>query len=546
VGTARRRRVRKSDEPRPEPPKRERSSRDPKATEAVGWSSHRAWVWLAVVAFGVALGLLAAELRGLVGTWLYTSAAAAAALVAMLFGLRGHLRDVPGRSFALLLLVGLAVAATLFAALSAVYEPAYPRMSGQFNVAVADFTGSDANGSAGGDAGRLADEVAQELEGELQLTAGGARVSIGVASPADVPPVTGTTEAEMAESAARAADRVGAQVVLYGTLSFDGVRTVVEPGLFVAAGPHLPGASELEGRHTLGELIEAAGDIRDLASFARVRTDLATRVGILAEFIAGLAEYQTQDTDSFETARDRFAVAVETGMLGDGRGSEVAHLFLGNAELQLGDFDAAESAYADAREVNPDSGRAALGLASTQYARAAGDDCLDADFPGLHDALLHFGAAEEARDQPPSALVVQKARLGMGRTHNCLAVAGDDDHREPAIETLRSVVESYGPPEGESDLQLRELAAIAAAELAVVYRSRPDSSALSQAAESYERAAELTLFEERRARWLGDLADTYSLAGRCVDASRAYEQAVAIEPALAERLRDVRQRCPRP
>jgi tetratricopeptide (TPR) repeat protein len=500
----------------------------------------------ATIAFALALAILVAELRGVTESDLFIVALAVSTALGLLFTLLSKLGELklPRGAVAGYLVLALVVSGALYAALAAVHSPVFARMSGGgLNVAVARFAAPDDEPDSVESARRLSESLYESLRSRLRLSTGAVAIDVQIVGPDEVPSIEAATDEDRADEAADAADRLGADLVVYGQVASEDGRTVVRPEFFVGA-RHLLGGEELAGQHDLGDPLVARGEIgSDLRAFGEVRDELRERTRVLSEFVAGLADYRAGD---YAAAGRRFEMAVKTGSLGSGRGREVGLLFIGNAALQQDDLDVAARAYRGAMEANPGSARAYLGLGEVAYARAS-DGCKPsgADRDGLRRSVYLFEAVERDPAPPPLALIRPKSQLGAGRAYTCLAFAGDAEAWSLGVRKLEEVVAGYENVEERSrSPHLREIVALASAELALAQTMLGTKEAYDRAASLYREAVTLTDVKSREAIWWGDMAFSLAEGGRCAESRSALHEAVELDRRLADKLVKVRALCP--
>ena len=269
-----------------------------------------------------------------------------------------------------LIFIGLSVAGT-FAA------PGPKMMQGSFNVAVAQFGQQDERGQilASEDGRRLSKIVFDALKEQIRDFED-ATIRSAVQIWHDDLPLSemGTDIGLVADetAAAQLADRIQADMVIYGTLDRQNGFT---PKFYVS--PQVKGEidSAVTGRHELGsEPIHL-----DPSARLAVSTDLATRTGALFYLSMGLTY------DVFGRAEEALAVyrraeAQLTGWREKKEGKEVLYFFLGqaalfasqraNAQDAPGLEQEAQQAFQNALNSNAEYARARVGLGSVYFLQA--------------------------------------------------------------------------------------------------------------------------------------------------------------------------------
>lgn len=317
-----------------------------------------------------------------------------------------------------------------------------PRMTGDFNVALTVFgaaQGAPKNAAAA--AADLADSVYQSMQRALEVgaaTADGSseRLQIPVLSPANLGKVAGENSAERAQSAKTLANRINADLVIYGVLQFGETVTRFLPEFYLSE-RKFKQASELPGQYDFGSPIEVSGDIEaNTAARTELRGRLISRASALAYFALGLGHYVRGE---LEQADHFFLEAAAAKGWDDRDGKEVLFLFLGNSAGMQAKWDLADDYFARSVQLRPDYARAWLGIAEIRFQRAKGD-CQPglADHAGLTEVLAGFRKAARARLKPSLAFVDEKAAFGEGRVFLCLSSAMAGDYSAQGEERFRA------------------------------------------------------------------------------------------------------------
>ncbi len=380
-----------------------------------------------------------------------------------------------------------------------------------FNVAVAEFaTAAGASSATATDLGTaLFEQVAGALE-ELQFT--------DVWGPDQAGRISGDSREERAADAEELADRINADLVVYGVLRGTGRDGEFLPEFFVND-RQLPGASELTGAYVLGD-----GDPFDstLDAVDELRDRLAGRANGLAQFVIGLSAYSR---GSFDRALDRFEQAAAVPGWREEDGKEVLWLYLGNTHGRLRDYSSAGAAYETALGINPDYARAIVGQADIGFQLSRGNCFPPADSAGLELSASQFRQALAVSATSPRADIETKATYGLGRVLMCQQIGGIA--ADSPIPLFESVIQNHADGDEATRLRLRELAAEAHANLGIVYATIEPVD-LSRAVGEYQAAIELTESGERQATFLGNQADAYRRSGDCPEAAAALDQALGL------------------
>lgn len=250
-------------------------------------------------------------------------------------------------------------------------------MNGLFNVAVANFGEVDASGNvqASADGRELSrwifeglrlefDNLPLQIRQEFQplvwhdsLGRGEKRTAIGV--------ISGATAEERTQAAAELAERIGADVVIYGNLTESDDAASFVPEFYVA--PVAREASELVGQHRLGDQVPVQLPLDNRDAGRSINRELIARARALSRFTIGLmydlSGEPARALDVFRQAEQEIDWS-ETG------GREVLYYFIGREASFLKRLDEAQTAFEAARDANGDYARAYVGLGSVAYARA--------------------------------------------------------------------------------------------------------------------------------------------------------------------------------
>lgn len=248
-------------------------------------------------------------------------------------------------------------------------------------------------------------------------------------------PVSGGTPEDRGRAAAALADRVGADVVVYGHLdpSGAGSRFVQE---FYVASRLRPEASETIGRYRLGDPVTLPADLANADSLARQA--LTDRIGLRAEALLRLVGGLQQDMlGQHEQALASFrrTEAELTAWGARGEGKETLYYFIARQALFLDRYDEAEAAAAQAIASNPRYPRAYIVLGGSLADRAQAQppaERLAADGPlaGADSAYAQALTLALADGDTHMELIARLAAAGAhimrGAAHYALATPEDD------------------------------------------------------------------------------------------------------------------------
>jgi len=410
-------------------------------------------------------------------------------------------------------------------------DPVRRQLSGDLNLAVAPFSASATGGEsdAEGVGDQLASQVTSTTKEYLDRRARRTEVTFDIAPPPPVEPVEGGTAGERAAAAARSAEEVNADVLVYGTARVTPDTTVVAPSFYISE-RLLEDAEELVGTHQLGEPIDVLGSLASSpAARIELRNELAARARTLSDFVLGLSHFEQGD---YRMASRWFRQAEEAS---GGTALEVIYLFLGHAAGRLGAIGEAEGFYARALEVNPGYVRAKFGISEVRFQRSH-HDCEPgrADEAGLLAALRGFERVE-AGSQPYGAVLGVRSRLGRAQVLLCLSQAEIVARWDEARGLFLGVVDAYD----RGEHQLREEASVALGGLGLIHLpsrgEREPEPMLLSAASYYERALRLSLDASQQGVFWGMLGFIYGELGRVDEADRAYQRAARLNPSSAQK-----------
>ncbi len=326
-----------------------------------------------------------------------------------------NIRELKWQPVVIVLVV---VAALLSAILWFVIPRPPESMSGQFNVAVAEFAVQDAAGkTVSSDDGKLlATYVQKQIETEsteLQKT-----LPYEIWGPQQTGIVKGDTPEARSKAAAALASKIHANIVVYGVILANGSQSRFMPEFYVNYSAFRD-ASEVAGSHQLGSQLAVELPFGDSLQ-AITNPALVGRVNALDLITIGLAYYSI---DKFEEAIPKFQEAADDTRWLDSSGKEVVYLLLGNAyELWASRDDdnqylpKAELNYSKSLSLNEDYARGMLGLANVVYLQALGPlKDLKIDPAELDRAQGLTQQALDLPDQPETANVPAKAHFNFGQ-----------------------------------------------------------------------------------------------------------------------------------
>jgi tetratricopeptide (TPR) repeat protein len=413
-----------------------------------------------------------------------------------------------------------------------------PHLTGDFNVAIAQFSGSDARQAAD-----LSSSVYQRLVKCIDAETGAAscpkgmsdtgQFDIQVLSPRDTGTVSGKTVQARAENAAKLAEQVNADLVVFGMLTTGDAGSELQPEIYLA-NKKLADAQELSGYNSfgtgirVGENISANGTARQ-----ELRDKLILRADALKSFLIGL-NYFTRG--KFDLANQYMSEAASSDGWSDSEGKEVLYMFLGNIAGQSNHIDQAEQYFQRALQLNPDYSRALLGQAEVAFFRSNGGcqpDQIDAS--GVTAAIDAYQRAGQARDQPPLADIGAKVRYRVARAHLCLIQAQQEEDTSQVENTFKEIIQEYEA----GNARLKYLASESHADLGLLYlplvSAQNTQAAYQRALSEYQTAIGLcdASSADRQAVFYSQVGFIQWRLNNPTAAKAAYDTAIQLDPGHA-------------
>jgi tetratricopeptide (TPR) repeat protein len=412
------------------------------------------------------------------------------------------------------------------------------QLHGEFNVAVAQFSAQTASGDpvdtdvVDAFATSIADHLRTELRAEGQ-----AGVDFDLLGPLATGSVDGASEAERTQRAGEIAEKLRADLVVYGEVHVGRDESTFVGDVFLPSSA-ITGADELPGSYRVVSA-QAPGDIQT-QPFARseLRREVVAKMRGLALFVLGVEAFSAGRLRRAETY---FIRAVPFWREGQGRA--VLNLFLGSIAGRQGQLDRAQQYYEAAIVADPTLARAQLGVAEVTFQKAKGTcEKGDIDGRGLREAANQFRHVGRMPAQPSLAHVTIKSRLDLARVHLCMSNAQFEDDWERARREFQSVVvQTQGSPEET----LADLSSEAHGGLGFVALSdmgpAPRAAYVKEAIREFELARSLTSQRDRRAFYDERLGLAWCELGEGSAARAAFARAIAETPSAAMRDRYVRE-----
>jgi tetratricopeptide (TPR) repeat protein len=337
------------------------------------------------------------------------------------------------------LLLGLLALVILMAYLAWIYLVPNKMPVHGFNVAVAEFGQVDAQGhvSPSEDGQNLSEWMFGELQAESRNLPTGQPInfwhdSMGMFKKREkIGLITGSTPAERNVAAKEVAERIGANLVIYGNIAVDEQPVDFTPEFYVAAIRNE--ADELVGQHQLGSPIQVQLPINlyDDRTSIFFEKRLGGRVDALVWFTRGLVHDLSGDhSEALETFRE---AETELKNWDDDQGKDILYYFIGREALFMSNkdinedvdsleieelLDQAEEAFNQALEINPNYTRGHIGLGGVYFQRAqqlSPEQKLQTD--NLDLAIDHYKLAVKGAVSSAESQVEIKGQLGLGLAH---------------------------------------------------------------------------------------------------------------------------------
>lgn len=409
---------------------------------------------------------------------------------------------------------------------------------GDFNVAVAQFgtTNQADDATARGIADAAHRSISQKL---FEFEQAGDFENLAVADPATIGRIDGSTLEARTREAGDLAEKINADVVLFGNLDAGSGVSVFSAELYLSD-RNLRNAEELAGAYSFGLIELPTTD--PVAVTREVSAVLESQAEAVAELVVGLSYYALSD---YEIAREHFLDA-EAAWQGNETGKEVVFHLLGNATGHLAadrPSDAqtylaeARDYYSRALAIDPTYARSHFGLAEVQFQENKGPACGPGTEPADPGALGQ--AADQFRnvtgmDAPPLSFLPARAELEIGRIYLCLNQYGENLLEEARVQ-FESVI-----AENSSNDRLRNLVADAHQSLAAYHFANGDPQA---AVDEYRIAIEVSLEAGKRARFHAAIGFIYECVLADPDAADAAYARSAEERAADDQDPLPRARC---
>ena len=357
-------------------------------------------------------------------------------------------------------------------------------MGGDFNIAIAQFGEIQPNGNIkpSAQAEKISSALFNFLDSEYRTTGLGFTVEI---SHKNMPLILEEAQAE------ELAQKVKADIVIFGNVFIQGDQAEFSPRFYVAAQPD---TTELTGQNELAYPI--IFNVSDLASQELVNASLQNRAEILVNFTKGLVYFSQDDAYSADRALQA-AITVANDLDQPFEGQEVLYLLASRVDFSQEEIKKAHEMLDDALALNPNYARAYLARGNIYYIQASQQN-FDLDL--LKDALDEYEKAYQSPEQPEGANIPIKAHISLGNAYVVRAQkTNDENDYDQAISHYSEVIKIC---EKANNPELNEYAAIAYFGLGAAYERQKNPA---EAIDAYQQALELTDSQEFKARIQGQI-----------------------------------------
>lgn len=302
------------------------------------------------------------------------------------------------------------------------------KMTGNFNIAVAQFGEISADGSIRSSA--RAEKISSTLFNFLdsEYRASGLGLSIQVAHK-NMPLITEDRQAE------ELAKKVDADIVIYGNIYVQGDQAEFSPRFYV---DQRADANELTGQNELAFPIQF--DLSQLGSQDQVNSELRIRTEILFNFTKSLIYFsQKNPVPALNSVLTAIASAEKSPKPFGGQ--EALYLFAARIQMSQGKNTEANSMLDKALSLNPGYARAHLARGNMYYSQSIQNNF---DLTLLDMALAEYTQAYELPNQPDSAYIPVKAHTALGNAWVIKAQMSNDPRSySEAITHFKFVTDEY-------------------------------------------------------------------------------------------------------
>lgn len=394
------------------------------------------------------------------------------------------------------------------------------QMTGTFRIAVAEFGEVKKNGKVGySEHGEslsktVFDSIQQQYEEHPTIDSNDITIwhdSLGRETKnVQISVITGRNSAEREEQARAVANKISADLVIYGQLDSTDSPDSLELEFFYRSKKVSNEYDLTHGQHRAGKPILVSPSFTDDPSLARLQIGepLEARAKVLSLIAIGLTYDVLGDVNNslvqFQIAKDQHLQFEE-----DDSGLESVNYFVGRAALFQGDDATAEEAFTQAIALDANYTQAYIGLGSVYLARAQRVDARVhlQNLGDLERAIEYYRMGESLASESNDVLHQSIAKLGLGQAYRVRGEASfraekgtsnrDEDavalnFFEQAIDELTQIEDSFEQSEQyRLWAQTLQSKGIAYLQSALLFREEGDETTakqfLNQAAEAFHQ-----------------------------------------------------------
>jgi tetratricopeptide (TPR) repeat protein len=363
-------------------------------------------------------------------------------------------------------------------------------MVGDFRVAIAgfDIVGDIQNKKLGQE---LAQGVKLRLDQDLKEI--NPNLIMTIWGPEQVGDIKGKDQDSRAQNAAKLANDINADMVIYGFVDVNQLLWQVVPEFYLKDTSFIQ-AEEIVGQYEFGSPIAMPGN-DNITGRVELGEQMTVRSKVLSRIAIGLAYFAIHNYDKSMNYLESTENIPEWT---DDQSKKVVYLLIGNAAGKANQIAKAEEYFRESLIKDPNYARAYVGLGSVAYSQAlapynVSKNPKDIDLANLEQAITQYHKALQSTDKPPLSDIEIKVHFGLGQCYILLVLSGNEKTFDLAVEEFNQVIKGYN--NGENP-RVQELASEAHARLGLIYRL---SGFSDKALDEYKIA--LSLAEEYSERW---------------------------------------------
>lgn len=366
---------------------------------------------------------------------------------------------------------------------------------GIFTIAVAKFSTTNFGSNSSDIGEQIADRAYSQLQTYLEQQEPG---FFTVVKPKDVGEINASEQNQREAMAAELAEKLGAQVVVYGVVDGSDDIWNVKPEFYIAPEYFYSDASEFIGTHELGAPFPMVGK-GDERTRVTIFDEVALRMKLLTHIAVGLTYYAapTPNKSNYQKALVNFEEIEKDEKLWQGIANKyLIHLLIGNAQGKLGNTDAAIAEFQEALAQNPEYARAYIGLGGAYYSAAFITDTVANSgairFEMIENAITEYQNALSAKEYSSVADIDVKVHYGLGQCYLALGLYQNKSAADLSWIEFSTVIEQYNKTR---NLRIKGLAAESHARRGLLLRTAGENQ---KAADEYRSAIDLSSDDPKR------------------------------------------------